>query len=187
MPTVTIRGQGGINTSDFKAVVRALKKAQPAMRRELLRNFRAAGELIARDARAIAGEVSTSIPPTIKTRVRGVGVSVEAGGVAGAKATAAQLFSSGYGAGSGYARKEALAEGVVIAGLFELGNTGGAKSASASRKGVFRHPVFGDTETWVNQPMHPFLVPAGEKNKPAVDAAVYEALDKVTNIIVLEN
>lgn len=156
MATVTARGTGGIDTRDFKAVAKALRKAQPTMRTALLRNLKAVGEIVAVDARAIASENSTTIPPTIKTRVRGVGVSVIAGGGE-----------------------------VAIAGLFELGNKGGGKSQSASRSGVFRHPVFGDRSNWVEQPMHPFLASAGEKNRAKTDAAVLAALDEVTTVIVL--
>ena len=77
-------------------------------------------------------------------------------------------------------------EGVVIAGLFEMGNKGG-KSAAAIERGVFRHPVFGNKDKWVNQSMHPFLVPAGKKNEAEVLALVLEALDEVTRVIVLED
>ncbi|HTG23808.1 MAG TPA: hypothetical protein VK681_27490 [Reyranella sp.] len=156
MATITERGTGGIDTRDFKAVAKALKKAQPLVRTQLLRNFKLVGGLVAKDAQAIVAEHSESIPPTVKARVRGVGVSVVAGGGE-----------------------------VAIAGLFELGNTGNRKSASASSKGVFRHPVHGNLQNWVNQPMHPFLAPAGEKNRAKTDAAVLEALDAVTEVIVL--
>jgi hypothetical protein len=156
MATVTVRGTGGIDARDFKAVAKALKKAQPLMRTELLRNLKAAGEIVAADARVIAAEHSTTVTPTIKTQVRGVGVSVVAGGGE-----------------------------VAIAGLFELGNKGKGKSQSASRSGRFRHPVFGNRSNWVSQPMHPFLAPAGEKNRAKTDAAVLAALDEVTRAVVI--
>ncbi len=58
---------------------------------------------------------------------------------------------------------------VPIGGLFELGNKG------SRRKDTFRHPVFGDRDVWVNQPMHPYLYPAYLQTRPAT----LEAVDKV--------
>lgn len=118
--------------------------------KQLHKMLRVAGELIAEDARAIASQYSTTIPATIKVRVSKTRISVVAGG-----------------------------QGVAIAGLFELGNKGGGKSQAASARGVFRHPVFGDRGTWVNQPMHPYLLKAAAKNQKKIEvlegAAVAEA------------
>ena len=52
-----------------------------------------------------------------------------------------------------------LAQGGPITGLLEDGNKG-----SGGAGGTFRHPVFGNPEVWVNQPMHPYLRPAVEAN-----------------------
>ena len=58
---------------------------------------------------------------------------------------------------------------VAIAGLFELGNKGGSRSAASTRRGVFRHPVFGHRDIdWPDQPMHPFLRPAEIATMPEI-------------------
>lgn len=48
------------------------------------------------------------------------------------------------------------------------------------RAGVFRHPVFGQRENWVEQPARPFLAPAFDAHKERVvaevEAAVYAAV-----------
>ncbi len=152
--TTTIRGEGGVDLTDFHLLAKALKLAQPTLRTQLLRNLKAVGNIVAADARAIASENSESIPPTIKTRVRGVSVSVIAGGSA-----------------------------VPIAGLYEFGNTGGKKSAKANARGTFRHPVF-NTGKWVSQPRYAYLAPAGKKNRAKTDAAIYDALKSVTDVLV---
>lgn len=120
----------------------------------LHKSLRVAGQLIADDARVLLEGKSKSIPPTLKVRVSKTRVSVVAG-----------------------------SEEVPLAGLLELGNKGGGKSQAASRRGTFRHPVFGDRSTWVNQPMSPYLLPAAEKNIKKIEAlegkAVAEAFKEV--------
>jgi hypothetical protein len=154
--TVTVRTGGiGIDTSDFRAVARALRTAQPKLALDLRRQLRAAGQIVADDAKQEIAKVSSRIPPTIKVRTSATTVSVVAGG-----------------------------EGVPIGGLFELGNHGGRKSAAASRSGRFRHPVYGNRQKWVNQPMHPFLAPAAQRKALELDAAVTRALDAATRTIV---
>lgn len=154
----SIVGGSGIDTSEFKGVALALKAARPMLRLELMRGLKAAGDLVAKDAVAIVAPFSESIPPTIKTQRRGVGVAVRAGG---------GTTESG--------------EESPLAGLFEIGNKG-KKSSAASAGGVFRHPVHG-SDTWVNQEMHPFLAVAGKRNQAKVDALVYKALDAVAEEI----
>jgi hypothetical protein len=149
---VTERGGGvGIDASAFKVLAKNLRKADRLAYRNMHTGLRAAGELVATEARAIAARDSTSIPPTIKVRVAGSTVSVQAGSAS-----------------------------VKIAPLFELGNTGGSKSASAAEKRTFRHPVF-NRDVWVSQPMHPFLRPAEltvmPKVRRAVTATLTEALE----------
>src|SRR5580693_3531007 len=117
-----IKGAGGIDTREFKAVAKALRKAQPAMYKELAKNLRAAGKLVANDAKSIAGDHSASIPPTIKVRQRGTAVSVEAGGVAGAAKLARAIQGAAYGTSASnrsVAGLEKQAEGNAIAGLFD--------------------------------------------------------------------
>lgn len=100
---------------------------------------------------------SEKIAATIKVRASGVNVQV----VAGNNAT-------------------------PEAALLELGNHGGKKSASARGRLVFRHPVFGRDEAWVEQPMHPFLVPALEAKAPIVEELVMAALDEAARTIAFD-
>jgi hypothetical protein len=109
--------------------------------------LRVAGELIADDARAIASTHSQKIPPTIKVRVSKTRISVVAGG-----------------------------QGVPTGGLFELGNKGRGKSQVAARGGKFRHPVFGNRSVWVNQDMHPYLLPAAKMNERKIEHLEGEAV-----------
>jgi hypothetical protein len=108
--------------------------------KELHKALRVAGQLIADDAKAIIGAHSTTIPGTIRVRVSKTKISVVAGGGDNA-----------------------------IAGLLELGNKGHGKSQAAARSGRFRHPVWGNRENWVDQPMHPYLLPAAEKNERKIE------------------
>lgn len=162
--SITVGGAGGIDASDFRAVARALRRASPALARDLRHNLRKAGDVVAQEARQIAGQHSTSIPPTIRVRTSGASVSVVAGG--GSKGT----------------------EPAAIAGLFELGNTRGRGRAQvADPSGKFRHPVYGHRNRWADQSMHPFLAPAGERKRPAVEALVEKALDEAVRTIVFED
>jgi hypothetical protein len=179
MARAEVAGSSGIDASEFKGVAQALKAAQPMLRRELIRNLKAAGALVARDAAAIVAPHSESIPPTIKVRQRGLSIWVEAGGIANRRTLARQIFTEGYSTSTSKSRAERTAEeGVPLAGLFELGNKG-----KRTAGGAFRHPVFG-TNTWVSQETHPFLVTAGKRNQAKIDALVYEALDAVAEEIV---
>jgi hypothetical protein len=90
---VTLRLGMGVDATDFAGFAKALRKAAPDLAKLLRTNLRAVGSVAADEARGIAGEVSTSIPPTIKVRVSGATVAIVAGGKENA-----------------------------IAGLFELGN-----------------------------------------------------------------
>ena len=187
MATKEIRGLE-IDAKEFRYLANALKKASKEMYLQLKRDLKATGEIVAKDARIISSRHSSTIPPTIKTRVRGLTVYVEAGGnfggVSDAKA-AKEIFSSGYGTTGSNRSLKRLEEGVVIAGLFEAGNKGGSKSAASFERGVFRHPVFG-TDDWTDQDMYPYLVPAFKKNEAAVLALLVESLSKITEIICVE-
>jgi hypothetical protein len=145
-----------VDARDFKNLAKALRQANKKLLVDTQRELRAVGEIVATEARAIAAKDSQKIPPTVKVRVRGVGVSVVAGG----------------------------SEETAIAGLFELGNTGSKKkSEAASRRGVFRHPVFGNRQVWVNQDMHPYLAPALKKNRNVVQERAIRILDKAAKTI----
>lgn len=54
-------------------------------------------------------------------------------------------------------------EGVPMAGLLEMGNRG-----RSSRGDSFRHPVYGG-DTWVSQPMHPYLLKATVRNRRGIE------------------
>jgi hypothetical protein len=152
--TTKVGDSVGFDARGFKGLSKACKLAQPELRLKLLRNLRAVGEVVAKDAKTIIEPYSETIPPTIKTQVRGEAVLVKAGGGT-----------------------------VHIAGLFELGNHGGSKSASASKSGVFRHPVFGKPP-WVSQPMRPFLAPALAKNAALVDEMAEAALNEAVHTLL---
>jgi hypothetical protein len=170
-----------IDAKEFRSFARALKLAQPALRRETIRNLRAAGDVIAKDAKAIAGEYSESIPPTIKTTVRGMRVGIQAGG----KGNARTAFRAGYGTAASNKALRQAEEGIALAGLYELGNKGASnKSSAAAERGVFRRPVFGHMDRWVDQDRHPFLVPAAKKNEAKTQLLVREALDHAMTIVV---
>lgn len=153
--TVTVlTGGSGIDTTEFKDAVKALRKAEPILQRELRRELRAAGMIVAVEARAIASKSSKTIPPTIKVRTAGATVAIIAGGA-----------------------------DAPVAALFELGNTGDRRSSEAAGSGTFRHPVFG-RDAWVEQDMHRFLAPAALANLKRVDARIFAALDAVTDTLV---
>lgn len=80
MGTRTVSTGGfGIDARDLKGLIRALRTASPQLVKDLRTDLKAGGELVADEARRIASEVSTSTPPTIKTRVSGAKVSIIAG------------------------------------------------------------------------------------------------------------
>lgn len=130
-----------IGTDDFLAFAKALREAEPLVARELRTRLRAAGEVVAAQARTNAAEFSRSIPASVKVRIQRNDVIVE-GGVGG----------------------------VVIAGLFEVGDNSPGSSS-------WRHPVFGDTNVWVEQDTHPWLQPAVDSNLETATAAAQAALD----------
>lgn len=158
MAPIDLRTGGvGVDTREFASFAKALRKAKPVLAKELAKSLRAAGEIVAVEARANAtSEGSTSIPPTVKTRVASATVSVVAGG---AKSP--------------------------IAGLWELGNSGRASQQQIPiRGGGFRHPVFGNRNVWVNQPRHPFLLRALHAKAFVAEKAALDALDAAVATVV---
>jgi hypothetical protein len=65
-----------------------------------------------------------------------------------------------------------------LAGLLERGNKG-ARSTSS-----FRHPVYGNTSTWVVQPTQPYLQPALEAK---ANEATAKAAEVITDVLVALN
>lgn len=135
--TVLSRGKEGLDLKEFHQLTRDLKGFKPD--KQVKKALRLAGQVIAEDAKSNAAEHSESIPPSVKSRIRGTSISVVAGG-----------------------------DGVPLGGLFELGNRGKGKSQAAARSGKFRHPVFG-TDVWVEQDMHPYLLPAALHNARRIE------------------
>jgi hypothetical protein len=125
--------------------------------KEMHKALRVAGQLIADDAKALIEPHSKTVGPSIRVRVSKTKISVVAGG-----------------------------ENVPMAGLLELGNKGRGKSQAASRRGSFRHPVFGDRSVWVNQPTHSYLLPAAEKNIRKIEALEGQAVAKAFKEVDLE-
>ena len=156
----TVRTGYGVDTRDFKLLAKALRTAQAELYAELHAELREMGQIVADEAKAIVSPYSETIPASIKVNVRGASVSVIAGGGGMEK---------------------------PIAGLFELGNKrGGSKSAALTSRKQFRHPVYGNREVWVNQPMHPFLEPALQKQLPMVEARVTATLDRAARTITYD-
>jgi hypothetical protein len=144
----------------FAPVIKAIKKWEPEVRKQLRKELRASGEMIAAGSRLLAGAHSKTIPATIKTRTRiqsrQVIVEIRAGSAE-----------------------------VPIAGLSELGNKGGSKSQASAGRGTFRHPVWGDRGKWVNQDMHPFLAPVIKLRTPAVTMRVSAAVNQANEAVKL--
>lgn len=44
---------------------------------------------------------------------------------------------------------------------------------------TFRHPVYGNTDTWVEQPTHPFFAPAAEQEAANATRQMEDALDRI--------
>lgn len=89
-----------IDTTDFKVFARHLRAASVELRKELLVNMRAVGGVVATEAKAQVSGSSATVPDSIKVRISGVNVAVQAGG-----------------------------PGVPMGGLLELGNVGGSGSS----------------------------------------------------------
>lgn len=49
---------------------------------------------------------------------------------------------------------------------------------------TFRHPVFGNTDVWVDQPERPFLVPARRSTETAVRALIATAVRDVNSKLI---
>jgi hypothetical protein len=144
----------GLDTSEFRKLAKDLRAAKSPLVKVLRENLRAAGEIVAADARIRAEHASRTIPPSIKVRVASTTVAVVAGG-----------------------------EGVPLAGLMELGN---AKQRGGD---TFRAPNFppkgsrGQAAFRLHgghdQPMHPYLGPAGLAHEGEFEKAAVDAVDSV--------
>lgn len=97
MPSERIASTGGVDTHQLKEFVRDLRRTYPVAAKGLRENLRAAGEIVAVEARKKAGEHSKSIPPTIRTSVYGSSVSVKAGNKSNALAALYEVGNKGDG------------------------------------------------------------------------------------------
>ena len=156
----------------FAPVIKAIKKWEPEVRKQLRKELQASGNMIAAGSRLLAGAHSTTIPATIKVRTRIQSRKVEVEIRAGS------------------------AE-VPIAGLYELGNKGSGKSETfrhpvfareGSRAGKHKGP-FGITRSdkapWVNQKRHPFLSPIIKLRTAAVTKRVGAAVEAANEAVDL--
>ncbi len=154
----------------FAPTIRAIKKWQPEVRKELRHELKGAGEMIAGGARLLADAHSKTAGATIKVRSgvqsKKVEVKVQAG-----------------------------SPDVPIAGLLEEGNRKkrADPNARGPRKSVgapkFSHPVFANVGggqwkgAWAEQAMHPYLAPIVKLRQAAVAkrvrAAVQRSIDTV--------
>ena len=136
-----------------RLLARDLGRIPVELRQELRPGLKAAGEVVASEAR-INASWSTRIPAAIKVfalfgRLTG-GVVVK---VDRSKAPHARPL-----------------EGIA------------ARRGALSRthSGTFRHPVFGDRDVWVDQPTRPFLAPAAAAKRGDVQDRVAEAVKAAT-------
>lgn len=67
-----------------------------------------------------------------------------------------------------------------LAGLFELGNKGGRSGGG----GVFRHPVYGNRNNWVQQPTHPFLAAALQAKALESQQLILDAVDETIATVI---
>jgi hypothetical protein len=120
------------------------------------------------------------MPLTLRSRLRPVVKAGAAAVAARAKANAAyssripgaisvrsQLGSDATGVGATVTVSAAKAP---EARVLELGNT------NSSSTTTFRHPVFGG-DTWVSQPMRPFLFPAMAAKRKEIEAGITAAIE----------
>lgn len=108
MASEVVSGGVHVNTAELKAFIKDLRATYPAAAKGLRENLRVGGEIVAVEARKIAGQHSRSIPPTIRTSVYGAVVAVKGGN----KTT-------------------------PLAALYELGNKGSRGQADTFRHPVF--------------------------------------------------
>lgn len=48
----------------------------------------------------------------------------------------------------------------------------------SDRRSTFRHPVFGDRDTWVSQEQRPFLAPSAARGRAGLQQAAIDAIQK---------
>ncbi len=71
-------------------------------------------------------------------------------------------------------RRRGVSVSVVAGGP---GAPDAAPFENRGESGTFRHPVFGNTQVWVDQQAHPFLAPAGRDSIPQVVGSIRAGVD----------
>lgn len=138
-----------IDTSSFAKFSADLRRAAPELQKQLRKELKAAGELVAEDARRRAGSFSTRIPGAIKVGVAAGSSRIGKGGV--------KIRI--------YVDANKAPHGRPIEGI--TGNS------------FFRHPTDGEErQTWVNQPTRHYLRPAMQAGRITVIKGAQDAISK---------
>jgi hypothetical protein len=135
-----------LSRAEISALAKDLGTVDVVMRRQLPKRLREAAKPVVDQARTNAAAVSKQI--RIGTRVK----------LASRRGASVKII--GYSPGN-----------IPLAGLLERGNKGNAYA-----RATFRHPVYGHTDRWVDQPTQPYL-------QPAVDAKRKEAVDLASKVL----
>lgn len=130
-------------------LTRDLRAAAKSVQREVDRTLLEIGEELKEAAKEIAGRHSETVAGSIRMRALPGMVVITAG-----------------------------SDDVPIAALWESGNKGG-KRDNAHAAGVwFRHPVFGNSNVWVQQRRYPFLRPALEADRRRITKLMEQTWDR---------
>jgi hypothetical protein len=141
-----------VDAEQLRSLARDLREVGKEAVKEMRIALRQAAEPIKEQARTNAAEYSRSVARSITVETP-------------ANNTKAGVFISA-------SRRKMKAGHEPFPALLELGSKGGS--------GVIRHPVFGNTSTWVNQPTHPYLARALASHQNRVYDAIAEAIDRLT-------
>ena len=142
--------RGGVNLDDFRRLAGKTSDLEPRLKRELRSAFRIAAELAADESRLTIDAGGPS-----KTGLRlgiaaGIKVKLMTGKTAGVR---------------------------IVSGYSQLPENKRAMPRTMN-KPTFRHPVFGNTDVYVEQTGRPFFGSVIYKHRPAFEAAAREAMQK---------
>jgi hypothetical protein len=140
-------------SQEMRGIARDLRAAGPAVRRRFRANVTAAMQPMKADTQANARAIPAKGPRSTGLRD------------ALAAATRIQISTAG---------RNARVRLIVDGKKMPTGQQALPQLMEGER--VWRHPDFGNRQTWVTQPSHPFVAPAVLKNLPGVDRAVDAAL-----------
>ena len=149
-----------IDTRELKKLAADMLKVNKVARAEMLKSLKAAGEIVAADARTRAS-YSRRIPGSIKVRRRGVDVSITAGGEKAPNAAPIENKGKGFVRHPVFIPEEDMAQ-------YQSGN--------ANRPNKADHPTWGPDYPFTSKKSRPaFLVPAIESKAEEVVMAIEEA------------